>query len=190
VNAEPDLSIVSFLSTSVGVIISHTSFGNDDEHLFREKAVDFLEPPPLSVKLNDTLRRCVVRGSLMAGRLLVLSGNEQRRHSATACRLLTLDSELDELARLSDIMNLGAELSIVSFLSTSVGVIISHTSLDDDNDMRLLQGRATVFLTPAQMSVELLNVTLRCLVVRGSLTAGRLQLLVRSGNEARRSGDE
>ena len=87
-------------------------------------------------------------------------------------------------------MNLGAELSIVSFLSTSVGVIISHTSLDDDNDMRLLQGRATLFLTPAQMSVELLNVTLRCLVVRGSLTAGRLQLLVRSGNEARRSGDE
>jgi hypothetical protein len=159
VNAEPDLSIVSFLSTSVGVIISHTSFGNDDEHLFRE-------------------------------RLLVRSGNEQRRCSATACRLLALDSELDELARLSDIVNLGAELSIVSFFSTSVGVIISHTSLDDDNDKRLLQARATVFLTPAQMSVELLNVTLRCLVVRGSLTAGRLQLLVRSGNEARRSGDE
>ena len=55
VNAEPDLSIVSFLSTSIGAIISHNSFGNDDQGLFREGAIEFLEPPSLSVKLNDTL---------------------------------------------------------------------------------------------------------------------------------------
>ena len=154
--AEPELNILS-LMTSVGVITSHTSFDNDDnvEIFFREGAIEFLEPLPLSlsVKLNDTLRRCGLIRISSTARMRVTSGHDKLRSPATAGRLLAFDSELDELARLSDIVNFGA--GSLSFLSTSAGVIILHTSLGDDNDKLLLQERATVFLTPAQMSFKL-----------------------------------
>jgi hypothetical protein len=182
--AEPELNILS-LMTSVGVITSHTSFDNDDNvEIFSEKEQsNSWSHCHCHCQSNDTLRRCGLIRISSTARMRVTSGHDKLRSPATAGRLLAFDSELDELARLSDIVNFGA--GIVSILSTSVGVIISHTSLDDDNDKRLLQERAIVFLTPALLSFTSLNVTLRCLVVRSSLTAGRL-LEILSGNEARR----
>ena len=111
----------------------------------------FLKPSPLLVKLNDTLRRCVVRDSLMAGRMLVLSGHEKLRCSTTAGgRLLALDSEIEP----RNGVNAEPDLSIVSFSSTSVGAIISHNSFGNDDEGLFREG-AIEFLEPPSLSVKL-----------------------------------